>query len=71
MWAIYEKQYEQKICFATVKSMKKGVVSGVGSGSISQSYGPDPRIRTKISRIPNTANYYIDAQTLNVVFTGV
>jgi hypothetical protein len=39
--------------------MKKGVGSGVGSGSISERYGsgdPDP-VRTKMSRIPNTAFY--------------
>jgi hypothetical protein len=38
--------------------MKIGVGSGVGSGSISQRYGSGDsgiRIRTKISRIPNTA----------------
>ncbi len=38
--------------FASLKSLKKGVSSGVGS--ISQRYDPWwVRIRTKISRIPN------------------
>jgi hypothetical protein len=42
------KKYEQKkyiFSLASLKSMKKGVGSGVGSGSISQRYGsgdPDP-----------------------------
>ncbi len=42
--------------FASLKSLKKGVGSGVGSGSISLRYRTDPRIRMRIkmSRIPNT-----------------
>jgi hypothetical protein len=50
-----EKKYEdKKLLFASLKSMKKGVGSGVGpgSGSISQRYGSEPH---KISRISNTA----------------
>jgi hypothetical protein len=45
-----------KFFFATLKSMKKGVASGVGSGSISQRYGswdPDPY---QNFTDPNTAN---------------
>ncbi len=42
----YKKKYEKIIFFFTsFKSLKKGVGSGVGSGSISQRYGsgdPDP-----------------------------
>jgi hypothetical protein len=45
--------------FTPLKSLKKGVGFGVGSGagSISQRYGsgdPDPGIRIKLSRIPNS-----------------
>ncbi len=49
-WASYEKK------FASLKSMKKGVGSGSEAGSISQRYGSGDRIRirTKMSRIPNT-----------------
>ncbi len=45
------------IFFAFLKSMKKGVGSGVGSGSISQRYGSGFRIHTKMSWIPNTGSY--------------
>jgi hypothetical protein len=38
-----EKIWKKIIFFASLKSLKKGVGSGVGSGSISQRYGsPDP-----------------------------
>jgi hypothetical protein len=45
--------------FASLKSLKKGVGSGVGSGSgsVSQRY---VRIRTKMSRIPNTDHKWYD-----------
>jgi hypothetical protein len=48
LWASYKKQYEEKkFVFVSLKSLKKGVRTGVGSGSgsISQRYGsgdPDP-----------------------------
>ncbi len=53
----YRQKYETN--FVSLKSLKKGVGSGVGSGSISILVrGTDPgirmRIRTKISRIPPT-----------------
>jgi hypothetical protein len=41
----YKKKYEKNNFFASLKSLKKGVVSEVGSGSVSQRYGsadPDP-----------------------------
>ncbi len=41
----YKKKIEKNYFFASIKSLKKGVGSGVGSGSISQRYGsadPDP-----------------------------
>jgi|LakMenE01Jun11ns_1017448.scaffolds.fasta_scaffold8876058_1 hypothetical protein len=44
LWASYVKKCE-KYFLASLKSMKKEVGSGVGSGSISQRYGsgdPDP-----------------------------
>jgi hypothetical protein len=48
--ASYKKKYGKNMkkisFFASLKSMKKGVGSGVGSGSISHRYGsgdPDPR----------------------------
>ncbi len=40
-----KKNKEKKYLFASLKSIKKGVESGVGSGSINQNYGsgdPDP-----------------------------
>jgi hypothetical protein len=39
MRASYKKKYEKNIFFCTIKSLKKGVGSGVGSGSISKRYG--------------------------------
>jgi hypothetical protein len=45
MWSSYKKKYEEKFLFASLKTMKKGVGSGAGSGFISQRYGsgdPDP-----------------------------
>jgi hypothetical protein len=46
LWASYEKKnMKNNIFFASLKSVKKGVGSGVGSGFISQRYGsgdPDP-----------------------------
>jgi precorrin-6B methylase 2 len=47
LWASHKK-IRKNIFFASLKSMKKGIVSGVGcgSGSISERYGsgdPDPR----------------------------
>jgi hypothetical protein len=63
LWAYYNKKYDTKYFFAFLNSIKKGVGSGVGSGSgsISQRCGikyiiADPEIRTKMPRIPNTAN---------------
>jgi hypothetical protein len=52
LWVIYKKN-----CFASLKSLKKGLRSGVGSGSVVR--GAELRIqtRTKLSRIPNTAWY--------------
>jgi hypothetical protein len=54
------KKYEKPIFFAFLKSLKKGVGSGLGSrsGSGSISRGTDPRIgiRTKMSQISNTAS---------------
>jgi hypothetical protein len=38
LWAKYKKKYEE-FFLASLKSIKKGVGSGVGSGSISQRYG--------------------------------
>jgi hypothetical protein len=61
--ASYKKKNMKKlIFFASLKSMKKEVGSGVGSvagsrhgsGSI-RGTNPGIRIRTKMSRIPNTA----------------
>ncbi len=63
LWASYKEKYEEKnICFASLKSVKKGVGSGVGSGagSISQRYESGIRIRTKMSCIPNTGKYSIN-----------
>jgi hypothetical protein len=46
LWVSYKKKYgEKKNIFSPLKSLKKGIGSGVGSGSISQRYGsadPDP-----------------------------
>jgi hypothetical protein len=55
----YKKKYEKKTnnFVASVKSLKKGVGSGVRSrsGSINQRYGfADPDL-IKMSQIPNTA----------------
>ncbi len=54
-----KKIYKKNIFFASLKSLKKGVRSGVGFGV---GFGLDPlvrgrdsRIRTNMSRIPNTA----------------
>ncbi len=46
---------QENFFFPSLKSLKRGVASGVGSGSIR---GADPRIRIRIkmSRIPNTAS---------------
>jgi hypothetical protein len=41
----YKKNMKKKFFWASLKSLKKGVGSGVGSGSVSQRYGsadPDP-----------------------------
>jgi hypothetical protein len=56
--------YKKKLFFASLKSLKKGVGSGVGSGvrsgsgagfgSLVRDTDPRIRIRTKMSRIPNT-----------------
>ncbi len=54
----YTKKWVPVIFFYSLKSLTKGVESGVGFGSISQRLrGMDPRIRisTKMSRVPNTA----------------
>ncbi len=50
----YKKKFFKKIIFfASLKSLK----NGIGSGSVSQRYGTDPRIRIRanMSWIPNTA----------------
>jgi hypothetical protein len=39
LWASFKKKMKKIIFFASLKSMKKGVWSGVGSGSIIQRYG--------------------------------
>jgi hypothetical protein len=36
LWVIYKKKIRKKIFFASLMSLKKGVGSGVGSGSVSQ-----------------------------------
>ncbi len=58
-WQVIRKKYEEKnfFCILTVKSMKKEVGSKVRSGSILvRCMDPGIRIRTKMSRIPNTAS---------------
>jgi hypothetical protein len=39
LWVSYKKKYEKIKNFAYLKPLKKGVGSGVGSGSVSQRYG--------------------------------
>jgi hypothetical protein len=59
-WASYKEKMRKKIFFAYLKTMKKVVGSGAGSGDGSRAgsdpsvRGTDPgiRIRTKMSRIP-------------------
>jgi hypothetical protein len=66
LWVSYEEKNgkNSNLLGKSLKSLKKVVGSGVGfgSGSISKRYGsgdPDSiRIRTKMSRIPNTAFYF-------------
>jgi hypothetical protein len=42
LWESYKKKiWKQLFCFASLKSMKKGI--GSGSGSISQRYGSSPK----------------------------
>ena len=55
LWAGYKEKYEKKIFPASLKSMKKGIGSGVGSESDPLVRGTDPgnRIYTKMSWIPN------------------
>jgi len=60
LWTSYKKKKKngKNIFFVSLKSTKKGIGSGswAGSGSISQRHTPgiQIRIRTKMSRIPNT-----------------
>jgi hypothetical protein len=50
---------KMKFCFViSIKSLKKGVGSGVGSDT-------DPRIRTKMLRIPITAYHSISSKAVN------
>jgi hypothetical protein len=63
LWVSYRKKYEKNIFFASLKSLKKGVRSGVGSPDPDRLVrGSDPgiriRIRTKMSQIPNTAKLF-------------
>jgi hypothetical protein len=39
LWASYKKKYGKIFFFASLKSMKKEVGAGVGSGSNTQRYG--------------------------------
>jgi hypothetical protein len=56
LWAGYKEKYEEKKFSASLKSMKKGVRSGVGSGSISQRYGSIPKCHGS----PTLRSIYID-----------
>jgi hypothetical protein len=52
----YKKKIWEKFFLASLKSLKKGVGSGVASGSISQRSGSGSAL--KMSRIPNTSVKY-------------
>jgi hypothetical protein len=54
-WASCNKKYEKKYFFATWKSLKKWVGSGIEI--LLRGTDPGIRIRTKMSRIPNTGSY--------------
>jgi hypothetical protein len=54
LWENYMKKYEKLYFFASLKSIKKGFGSNVRSGSGAGSTTQEVRIRTKMSRVPNT-----------------
>jgi hypothetical protein len=56
LWVSYKEKYGKKlILFATVKSLKKGIGSGVDPDPLVRGADTRIRIRTKMSRIPNNS----------------
>jgi hypothetical protein len=65
LWASYKKKYEE-FFFVSLKSMKKGVGSGVGSGSVSQRYGsgdPNPHQNVTDLQYGTVFNYSFKGQS--------
>jgi hypothetical protein len=55
MWVSYKKNIKKYLFFISLKSLKKGVGSGPDPDPLVRGTDLEIRIRTNMSRIPNTA----------------